>query len=343
MSNQEVLTWDIYEKGMTSIHRLGLGALAATCTAMEHVGKLKKSEWEYTNRTVTLHAQNMEELLNRIAEFAFQFKNGMLYIPATYHLTEGITNIPNREYIRAKLHQGLRASALKSPKIWKKNRTGTGGKKPKPISITFMTEDNQPGKPLKYTPELGCKITNFSKDEESKTNDYSSWRLFRNGVMCDRVSLASTVLPGAKEIHPGYGGKTDIDMDSRLIILVRFAAAGYVSVICGKDSFLIYPEVDDIDYYIKYRHCITPRTVDECVVSGAIEVAARGYIKILDLFRRAFGTKSQHGMFHITRFSKVGWDTNLARRTGTRTYNFDAMNDEQIDDGKGTAPEDPGS
>ena len=197
----------LHQPGMTAMHRAGLGGLACTLTALKRAVKSRQwsleetpgwpwpSEdeppWEITAHSITLkfgEPTAAREYLRRLFAFAFQIKDGLIYLPGQYR------SEPPLE-VRAYLQSGLtltflqhgQSKTLAKEATVKQYDTGEGAI---PAEIQFRACAD-------YRHQTGWEDGFFDKDGCLD--------------MKARLKVAGPLSPGAVVRHVGLGNSTGID------------------------------------------------------------------------------------------------------------------------------------
>ncbi|HEX5270672.1 MAG TPA: hypothetical protein VFW33_09310, partial [Gemmataceae bacterium] len=125
------LMMNLFDPGMTILHRAGLGGLACSLRYIERAAESDilpaddlpggpwtegKPPWEISERSVTLHfgdPKGAREFLRRLFLLSFRLKDGLLHLPGQYG------DMPPSLAIRAEIQTGLTLTFLQHGKTRK--------------------------------------------------------------------------------------------------------------------------------------------------------------------------------------------------------------------------------
>jgi CRISPR-associated protein Cas8a1/Csx13 len=271
------LTLSLHEPGMTPMHRAGLGGLACTLSALARAVKAKtwpreqtpgwpwpaedQPPWEITEQSVVLNFEDptaAQEYLRRLFAYAFQIKDGLIYLPGQY-ATE-----PAFE-VRAFLQSGLTLSFLQHGKAKTMAKEATVkqydvGDSTIPAEIQFRSCSafrHQSGLDDGFCGKDGCFLSNA------------------------RIDVAGPLSPGSVVRHVGFNTDTGIDESSTTGLSLYFAIVGTIAMpVRGGIGLLIIPEVRDLKQFTRYRRHFTPMAARDCQTGSAGDAAMQAYARL---------------------------------------------------------------
>jgi len=271
------LCLNLHEPGMTPMHRAGLGGLACTLAALARAVKAKswpqehtpgwpwaaddQPPWEITPQSVVLHfgaPTAAQEYLRRLFDYAFQTKDGLIYLPGQY-ATE-----PAFE-VRAFLQSGLTLTFLQhgTAKTMAKETTVKQydvGESPVPAEIQFRA--------CSAFRHQGALADGFCGKD-------GSFLIER------RIDVAGPLNPGAVVRHVGFNTDTGIDESSTTGLSLYFAIVGSIALpVRGGTGLLIIPVVGDLIQFSRYRRHFTPKEARDCQTGSGGDAALQAYARL---------------------------------------------------------------
>lgn len=258
----EELTIDLFEPGMSILHRAGLGGLACTLRWLDRVNGSSDKPSEsstFDDRTVTLRwkggAEGAREFFKQLYTSAFDLKDGLIHLPGCY----GMVDL--KAEVRAELQQGMSQTILQ----FGPNRKTTSK------TLKVKTYDDGNGQPM----------TIQHQDLNGYTHQ-SAWEdLFTpKGVLKPRVLISGTIAPGFAVRHNAHPAST-IEQPPGLAIALHFALVGTLSLaIDRKSGVLIVPDVQDLKGFVTSRPRLNPGNARDCQVNGPADAALQAEIRL---------------------------------------------------------------
>ena len=250
--------------GMTPMHRAGLGGLAATLIALERSEKKKKDfNWSVSPTEITLDfgkPENAGACLDWLFSYAFQIKNGLIYLPGQYD-----EKIPALE-VRARLQQGLTLTFLQHGQTRKLGEEQVA-------SYDFEK------KKFEYTYKE-C----FSYAHQTA---WKEWINNKGELVITDYDVQGPVNPGAVVRHVAYTGPTKVSQPLELVLPLQFALIGTLSLPINRAvGVLIVPYVGDLEKFGNRRVKLTPASIKETFVAGTgdavlqLEIRRRGHSSV---------------------------------------------------------------
>lgn len=278
------LTMNLFGPGMSAIHRAGLGGLACTLKAIERhyeEGIISKDAlpapyidgqppWEIDDQMVTLkfgEPANASEYLRKLFEFAFQLRDGMIYLPGQY------SSPPPSLAVRAELQTALTRTILQGAK--------------KNIGLLPSTEyqvdpdgDGGPQIQIEYQQcewYLHQRVWKVLVDVE--TGELLETPLKRD-VDGGKVNYGS-LFPGAIKRHDALN-ESEFEEPSKRLLCVTFFLVGAVFLrqTTSNDGVLVVPEPIDLLEFVFDRLTMTPHTVSEARVAGLSDAAFQNQLRL---------------------------------------------------------------
>ncbi len=278
------LTMNLFAPGMSAIHRTGLGGLACTLKAIEHhykAGLLQEDKlpapfvgetppWTIDDCSVTLNfgkPENAASYLERLFEFAFQIRGGLIFLPGQY------CSPPPSLAVRAELQLSLTRTFLQGAK----KNIGLSPKVPYAVDAT------------------GCGDALLEIEFQQ-----CSWYLHQNIWMtvvdhttsCLRETPAKkaggknvnfgSLYPGAIKRHDAIA-QSDLYETTPNLITLAFFLVGSLALrpTNSGDGILLIPEVSDLHTFVLDRPFMTPRSVAEVRIGGMSDAAYQMQLRIL--------------------------------------------------------------
>jgi CRISPR-associated protein Cas8a1/Csx13 len=298
---------------MTSLHRLGLGALYRTLLSMQREGLLRESDWEHDRTSVTLKG-DLLVLLRRVYDYGFQIREGVIYLPGAYGRAV-------RKEVLIALHKGILATILRS------NQSHGPLKKDQVFDYDY--EDSE-----RISHRLSTRYSGLESFGNHESSIVAS--LFnRKGYFKESVACPSTVAPGYKKRHVKVAG-TDVLQSARFMVPLHFVLAGVMTLGYRQQddktgkwtncSVLYYPEVQDLEQYDRHRPVMNPTDITECTIKGGADVAILTQLRLLKQFRDL----CEVDRFVVMEYGSAGWDPQQPVRSSVSIYDLGKLDSESI-------------
>lgn len=254
----EELTIDLFEPGMSALHRAGLGGLACTLNWIEKTTEAIErppGTWTFDDRTVTLRWDGKAGVFfQQLYALAFDLRDGLIHLPGAYG------TVDPRPEVKAELQQGMsltilqfgpnRKSTSKTPKVWSFDVDGQ--------SMTIQHQDLSG-----YTHQSAWKDLVTSK-----------------GVLKPRVSISGTIAPGFVQRHVVHPSST-IEQPPGLAIALHFALVGTLSLaIDRKTGVMVVPDVLDLKDFVRRRYQLNPKNARNCQVNSPADAALQAEVRL---------------------------------------------------------------
>jgi CRISPR-associated protein Cas8a1/Csx13 len=297
----DYLTMQLFAPGMSALHRAGLGGLACTLKAMERQYEdelLPKAKlpapfdgdnppWEIDEQTITLRFGKPEkagEYLKKLFAFAFQIKDGLIYLPGQYG------NVPPNLAVLVAIQDGIQNTFLQ--------HGPTCGSRSGEQTVTIEVNDT----PLSVTHDVFTSYKHqgwfwLDRDERGKEKDPSTGKKQKTGrrvqnhqsfpVVCDDGTLSrelheidNKISPGGMVRHDRFDQSAIRETDEGLICL-HFAMIGCLTLSINRvTAVLVVPEVLDLLVFSQSRSFITPQKPVECRIANATDAALQAQIRV---------------------------------------------------------------
>ena len=269
----------LFAPGMSALHRAGLGGLACTLRAMERAyaaGVLEEEQlpepfsngrgpWDITDDQVVLKfgtPETAKEYLKRLFEFAFQIRDGLIYLPGQY------TDPPPSLAVRAELQTALSRTLLQATK---KNVRYD------PSTPYFIDPDGSGVGTIQIAYQ---RCLGFDHQKE--------WNTFvekRTGRLLDepKGTTVSGYLPGAIVRHsaPGFGSVSSFEESVERLLCAVFGFVGCLALnLPGPQGLLLIPEAANLTEFCFDRPLLTPGTVAEIKVGGAGDAVLQAQLRL---------------------------------------------------------------
>ncbi len=268
----------LFAPGMTPLHRAGLGGLACTLRAMERArdaGVLGDDQlpgdwaagppWSVSEDEVVLRfgsPASAGEYLRRLFGFAFQIRDGVIYLPGQYP-----DPAPSLA-VRAELQTGLTLTFLQHGKT-----RGLGP--PTPFSI-----DPDGG---------GVGLVAIDYRVCTGYKHQSGWEELVDGRTGDperrltvrAVEVIGPLNPGATVRHVAFAAATRIEAAPDRVLALYFALVGCLSLVVNRGcGVLIVPDEHDLKQFADDRPYLTPRSPGECRVAGTGDAVLQAMVRL---------------------------------------------------------------
>jgi CRISPR-associated protein Cas8a1/Csx13 len=271
------LRMELFDPGMSALHRAGLGGLACTLKVMERrhradrladdklPGPVVEGEypWVIDERSITLNfgkPEQARDYLKRLFEFAFDITPaGLIRLPGQY---EG-GNDPSSA-ILADLQLGVLLTFLQHGGTRKLEKT--------PTPVQFDTEgDGVPGVVVEYK-----KCSKFKHQQGWEELVDSKGRLETKPIKVD-----GPLSPGTVVRHVAFGADTEAkDLPARILPLY-FAIVGCMPLSVNRGvGVLLVPEVENLEDFVLTRPAMTPTAVRESQIASAADGALQAQVRL---------------------------------------------------------------
>jgi len=266
----EELTCDLFVPGMTPLHRAGLGGLASTLhwlTKQIPSAKRPPGQWAVNERSVTFSWENADEARTLFAwlfSFAFQLKNGLIYLPGQYG------ELPPPQEVLAALHDGLLRSFYDH----------------KPTSVKKAGDF----RPASYEVDDAVVTYKYLPVSWYKHRD-EGLALFLKALR-GNLPLTRTLFPGAIERHVGAKG-TQVTHTAQLALPLLFAPVGTIALKAGgkrvndrgKRQFksaaaLLIPNLHTLLGVEYILPTLVPKNARDCQVANAADVTLQAELRL---------------------------------------------------------------
>jgi CRISPR-associated protein Cas8a1/Csx13 len=252
------LTIDLFEPGMSILHRAGLGGLACSLAALNWPA----DQWtiDPDGRRLTLRWPDGETgaraFLQGLYQRAFGLTDeGMIHLPGAYN-PAGI-----HPAIQAELQRGLSLTILQ----FGPNRKARG----KTLKVVSYEVD---GKPLTVEHQ---ELVSYTHRE--------AWRdlVTPKGTLRDVAPISGTIAPGFVQRHAVHAATT-LEQPPGHVIALHFALVGTVSLPIGRSGrgVLIVPDVKDLNRFLLARPTLTPAKAVDCQIVSPADAALQAQVRL---------------------------------------------------------------
>lgn len=289
------LTIDLFDTGMSALHRAGLGGLACTLNWIDQDRGLTSrppGSWEFDDRRVTLHwdggATGAEAFFQALYGLAFRLEDGLIDLPGSYW--PGDLN----PVVQAELQRGYLATILQ---FTKKNVQQVPSKRPRA-----------------KTYEIDGQTLTVQYPELIRYVHQSAWKsLVSRRALRARVAVDSTIAPGFAQRHVIHSS-TYIELAPNLAVASHFALVGTISFVLDRDSgVLVIPDVQDLGDFVRRRQLLNPRDAKGCQVNSPADAALQAEVRLRAI---GAGSKLKVDRCQAVLFASQPWnDTQKTRAT----------------------------
>lgn len=329
------LTMNLFAPGMSALHRAGLGGLACTLKAIERRlknGRIAKKDlpapfdgdsppWEIDEQSVTLRfgkPENAGEYLKKLFAFAFQIRNGLIYLPGQYG------DVPPSDIILAAIQDGIQNTFLQ--------HGPTCGSRDGERTITV--EVNEIAMSVTHDAFTSYKHQGWfwlDRDEKSKEKDPITGKRLKTGrriqnqqalsVVAEDGTLSgkhhkidNKIFPGGIVRHDRFD-ESAIHVSDASLICLHFSLIGCLALSINRvTAVLLIPDVHNLVDFSDYRQLLTPRVPQECHIAGAVDAALQAQIRLRS--RHATVTSEVPACYAIT-CRPTQWNTKQKPRIAT--------------------------
>lgn len=263
----EELTVDLFDPGMSPLHRAGLGGLAATIRWLDDertpADRKPPGKLSYDDRAVTLSWESPNDagaFLQKLYESAFDLDNGLIHLPGSYGAT------PPEEPVKAALQAGMSQTILQ-----------------------FGPNRKAKGPPLVGRYEADEKAVSYQYQNLIGYTHRSAWKdlVTSKGALRRWVSISGTIAPGFVQRHVAFPDTT-IEQPPGYAIALHFALVGTFALAAGaKGGVLIVPEVEDLERFARRRALLNPNAPKYCRISSPADAALQAMVRL-----RGYGTQA---------------------------------------------------
>ncbi len=279
LSNKPKLELRLFNKGMSALHRAGLGGLACTLKAMkrQHQNGLLRDDklpgpvvddnypWNVDETSVTLFfgdPSHAKDYLRKLFAYAFQIRDGVIYLPGQY-------SDPSPSLaVRAEMQSALTRTFLQGAK--KNIRLDTA------VPFTVDVEGTGSG---------GYQI------DLQRCNSYvhqSAWDVFvddASGQLLERPNDSKlnygSIYPGAMKRHDALNDSDFSDSICGLMSALFYLVGSMALKVVGSgDGVLLIPEVDNLETFCLDRPLMTPQSLPDVRVTGTADASLQAEVRL---------------------------------------------------------------
>lgn len=289
------LTIDLYSPGMTLVHRVGLGGLAATLRAWRNKGAVP-GDFEITGRGVTLRWGNAREFFGALYDYAFQLRDGFVYLPGAW---AGV-DPDYRDEVLCLTTRALLATFLqhnKSRKLGAEVRRVPLGDAFRGLLAPAREGEADEG-------YFTCRDVLWYKHQDVGGDLVTS-----RGELVAFGATKSTVVPGFQNIS--VGASTQLAQPVSHVVALHFLMVGAVVFDAGSGAgVMALPEVRDLADFARNRDGVSPAQPDHFFPTCPADAA----FTVRGLYGGGERTPVEAwGMRHVS------WDTKQNYRSSTAT------------------------
>lgn len=264
----ESLTCDLFEPGMTPLHRAGLGGLVSSLRWIEKSipdAERPAGQWTIDERSVTLTWEDAVAFFDPLFRFAFQLQEGLIYLLGQYG------ELPPRLEVRAALHEGLLLS------FYDHGPTSRGSKKA--VEGTYEIDE----KPVSYR-YLPLWWYKHQRDGSTLLRESLQGRT--------GAGLTRTFFPGAAQRHAAYK-VSQVTQPAQLLLPLLFAPVGVMALRAGgkrvndrgkrrfkKGAALLIPALNSLSEVHNLLPAFLPKTVRDCQIASVADAALQAEIRL---------------------------------------------------------------
>lgn len=259
----ESMTIDLFQPGMSPLHRAGLGGLACTIKAWKSAKPEKVAEarrligdCKFDNRSVTLcweKPADAREFFRRLYLYAFHIdEEGLIDMPGAR-----VDATPLNPTVKAELQAGLSRTILQ----FGPNRKSSG----------FAIKTYEADERITIQHQVLTDFTHRNAWEDLFTG---------RGALREAVSIMGTIAPGYMRRHEAHKNTT-LEQPPGLAVALHFALVGTISLTTDrKRAALIVPNVTDLQQFAKLRPILNPQTEIDCRVANPADAALQAQIRL---------------------------------------------------------------
>jgi CRISPR-associated protein Cas8a1/Csx13 len=315
------LTMKLFDPGMMTLHRAGLGGLVGTLKAIEreHRAGLLRADrlpgsvvgsqypWLITNDTVTLKfgaPEHAGRYLKKLFAFAFSLtRSGLIYLPGQHR------GQPS-DAVLAALQSGLTLTFLQHGRVRALEKHVS--------TVSYDVEGT--GVPSLIVEYRKC----------SGFRHQHGWKelVDRNGALVDHaIKVESPISPGTVVRHVAFTSDTGAVEPPERVVPLYFAPVGCLALPVNRGvAVLLVPEVGDLKEFVYDRLAMTPSTALDCQVANAADAVFRAQVRLRHNPRRraevrARGRRLMAGSAilacHAMTFTPTPWASQQKSRVAT--------------------------
>ncbi len=265
----ESLKCDLFEPGMTALHRAGLGGLVSTLRWIENSlpdADRPPGQWNIDERSVSLaweETTGAKSFFDRLFSLAFQLQEGLIYLPGQYG------KLPPPLEVRAALHEGLLLSFY--------DHGPTSRESHQAVEKTYEVDGN----PISYH----CRPLSWYKHQRDGSG------LVLESLRC-RVGLTRTLFPGAVQRHAAHN-TSQVTQSTQLLLPLLFAPIGVVALRAGgknvndrgtrrfkNGAALLIPDLNNLSEVQHLLRAFLPETVRDCQITNIDDAALQAELRL---------------------------------------------------------------
>jgi CRISPR-associated protein Cas8a1/Csx13 len=287
------LTIDLFEPGMTALHRAGLGGLACTLNWLDEANPpadRPPGSWSFDDRQVTLTWEDRPggagAFFEALYTLAFRLDGGLIDLHGSYWPGD------LDPAVKAELQEGLSRTILQ---FGPNRKAASKARKVKSYDV-----DGQP-MTVEHQDLIGYTHRGAWRDLVTGQGDLREW-----------VEVSGTIAPGFVERHVGHSGATLIRQKPDLAVALHFALVGTLSLtIDGRSGVLIVPDVQDLLRFVRRRHLLNPRDPRACQVRSPADAALQAQVRLRS---QSAGQSLRLDRCVAVLFASAGWNPNQKSR-----------------------------
>ncbi len=262
----ESLTCDLFEPGMTPLHRAGLGGLVATLRKIEN-NDHPPLRWDIDDRSVTFQwnkESDRKAFFRYLFDYAFQLEDGLISLPSQYGDLE-----PSLE-VKAALHEGLRLSFYG----YSRSKKSSGPR----IDKTYEVDEKSVG--YSYVPLLWYK---------HKKEGYEQFERSLKG----QFKLTGSFLPGSIKRHNQYN-ESQATLSAKLALPLLIAPIGVVALKAGGKKIkppkgekkfmpgaaMLIPDIHNLSDVQHLLSSFIPRSGRDCQVENLADAVLQAQLRL---------------------------------------------------------------
>ncbi len=264
----ESLRCDLFEPGMTPLHRAGLGGLVSTLRWIDSLPDTERppGQWMIDERSVALtweKTRGAKPFFDRLFSLAFQIRQGLIYFPGQY----GDLDPPLE--VRAALHEGLLLS------FYGHGPSSRG--REAAIESTYDID----GKPISYR---FSPLNWYKHQRDGSSLIVESLRR--------PLELTQTLYPGAIQRHAGHS-TSHVTQKAELILPLLFAPVGTVALKAGGKKIndrgnrrfkpgaaLLIPDLTTLSEVEYVLPTVIPKTARDCQIANVADAAFQAELRL---------------------------------------------------------------
>ncbi len=262
----ESLKCDLFEPGMTPLHRAGLGGLVSSLRWIEKStpdAERPAGQWTIDECSVMLAWEDAAAFFDPLFGLAFQLREGLIHLPGQYG------GLPPPLEVRAALHQGLLLS------FYDHGPTSRGSEAM--VERTYEVDE----KPVSYR----YRSLSWYKHQRDGS------ALLQKSLQ-GRTELTRTLFPGAVQRHAAHKA-SQVTQPAQLLLPLLFAPVGVMALPAGgkrvndrgqrrfkAGAALLIPALNSLSEVYYLLPAFLPKTVRECQITGVADAALQAEIRL---------------------------------------------------------------